>query len=76
MRVNVCGHRGAGIAGDIVSSAVGFDDLRSGVSRRDELGGVIFGRRAVQRISRRGDADQDQHDQAHALLAVIGAMKE
>ncbi|ESY84692.1 hypothetical protein X739_20835 [Mesorhizobium sp. LNHC220B00] len=32
--------------------------------------------RAVERIGRRHHADQDQHDQAHALLAVIGAMRE
>ena len=31
---------------------------------------------AVQRIGRRHDADQDQHDQAHALLAVVRAVRE
>ena len=32
--------------------------------------------RAVERIGRRHRADQDQHDQPHALLTVIRAMEE
>ena len=55
---------------------MGFDDLRSGVRGGDELSGVAFGRRAVQRVGGRRDADQDQHDEAHALLAVVGAVEE
>ena len=39
-------------------------------------GGVTFGRRAIERVGRRRDADQDQHDEAHALLAVVGAVEE
>ncbi len=44
--------------------------------RGDKLRGAGFARRAIQRIGRRHDADQDQHDEAHALLAVVGAVKE
>ncbi len=32
--------------------------------------------RAVQRVGGRQRADEDQHDEAHALLAVIGAVEE
>ena len=31
---------------------------------------------AVERVGRRHRADQDQHDEAHALLAVVGAVGE
>ena len=30
----------------------------------------------VQRVSRRHRADEDQHDQAHAFLPVVGAVEE
>ena len=50
--------------------------LRGGVRRLRELGGMAFRQRAVQRIGGRRDADEDQHDEAHALLAVVGAVEE
>ena len=31
---------------------------------------------AIERIGRRHGADQDQHDESHAFLAVVAAMKE
>ena len=41
----------------------------------DRLHAVGRGRE-VERVGRRHDADQDQHDQAHALLAVVRAVGE
>ncbi len=41
-----------------------------------ELRHLVVRHGAVERVGRRHRADQDQHDQAHALLAVIRAMGE
>lgn len=53
-----------------------------GIGRRRNLralcegGHRTFGQRAVQRIGGGRATDQDQHDEAHALLPVIAAMRE
>jgi hypothetical protein len=44
--------------------------LRCGV----ELGDLAWRQGAVERVGGRHRTDQDQHDQAHALLAIVGAM--
>ena len=52
------------------------DHLGGGLRGLLELRDLRFRQRAVQRIGGRHGADQDQHDQAHALLAVVGAVRE
>ena len=47
----------------------GFDDLQTSAAAMIGRRGLPV--RAVQRVGRRHDADQDQHDEAHALLTVV-----
>ena len=44
--------------------------------RPSRTGRLAFRQGAVERVGRRHGADQDQHDQAHALLAVVRAVGE
>ncbi len=55
---------------------MGAEHLLRGASCLDEGRSRAVGHRPVERISGRRDADQDQHDEAHALLPVIAAMRE
>src|SRR5271170_8087946 len=43
---------------------------------RDERGHILFMHRAVERVGRGNGADEYQHDEAHALLAVVAAVEE
>ncbi len=43
---------------------------------RGELLYLALGQSAVERIGGRHGADEDEHDQAHALLAIIRPMEE
>ena len=52
------------------------DDLGGRQGRLGEGLDVARSRSAVQRIGCGDDADQDEHDETHALLAVIGAVRE
>ena len=74
--VHIIRDRRARIAQDREAGALRLDDLGGGVRGRDERRRLRFRQRAVQRIGGRRDADQDQHDEAHALLAVVGAVEE
>ncbi len=73
---HVAGHGRARVAEHVVASRLPLDDLGGRVRRGAELRDLALGHRTVERVSRGHDADQDQHDQAHALLAVIGAVCE
>ena len=42
----------------------------------DELLHTVGGDGVVQRINSRDGTDEDEHDQAHALLSVIGAVEK
>ena len=53
-----------------------FEDGLGLLADLDEVRCARLGHGAVQRVGGRGDADQDQHDQAHALLPVVAAMRE
>ncbi|MNE31782.1 hypothetical protein D3C80_1253650 [compost metagenome] len=39
-----------------------------------ELHGLAFGHRAIEGVGHGQGADQNQHDQAHAFLAIVGAV--
>ena len=73
---DIVGHGRARVAEDLVTAGLGCDDLARGVRVLDEGLDLARGHRAVQRIGGRHGADQDQHDQAHALLAVVRAVEE
>ena len=73
---DILGHRRARIADDAVPGALGGNHRRGGGRGLLELRHLRFRQRAVQRISRRHGADQDQHDQAHALLTVVRTVRE
>src|ERR1700727_2754565 len=49
--------------------------LRS-LHRLQEGGRGAFGHRSIECVSGWRHADQDKHDQAHALLSVVAAVKE
>ncbi|MNE37649.1 hypothetical protein D3C80_1315100 [compost metagenome] len=64
-RIRRCGLRGAALQG-----------LLSDLGHRGELQRLVSRHGAVQGIGHGQGADQDQHDQAHAFLPVVGAMGE
>ena len=43
---------------------------------RDEVVDILLVHGAIQRVGRGHGADQDQHDEAHAFLAVVRSMRE
>jgi len=56
------------------------DVLVQGVDRllgnRDEIGRLLGAHRVVQSVRRRHRPDENEHDKAHALLPVIGAVRK
>src|SRR5208282_5602934 len=73
---NILHHRRARIAEDVIPGALLLDDLRGGCRVGLELGDLAVGQGAVEGEGGGDRADQDQHDQAHALLSVVGAVGE
>ena len=73
---DVPGHRGTRIADDAVAGALRGDDLGGRFRRLVEFRNLRFRQGAVQRISGGHGADQDQHDKTHALLTVVGTVRE
>ena len=58
---------------------------RTGLGIKNRLHGFIIGdepchaggrHRGIDRVDARQDSDQDQHDEAHAFLAVVGSVRE
>ena len=65
-----------GVAHHVVACGMLLDDHR-GLGRCSlELLHVVRRRRVVQSVGGRHRAEQDQHDETHALLAVVRAMRE
>ena len=74
---DVVGDLGAGIgAENAVLIHVPVEDVPGLLAGGDELLHILCGNGMVQRVCGGHRADQDQHDQAHALLPVIGAVEE
>jgi len=53
-----------------------FDHFAGGCRGRDELLHAVRRQSPIEGVGGGHRADQDKHDQAHALLAVVGAVKE
>ena len=64
------------VAEDVVTGRLLLDDRRRGGGRHLELLHLTGRHGTIERISRRNGADQNEHDEAHALLAVVGAVGE
>ena len=75
MGADITANLGAGVGGSVALGIVGQHG-RCLIRRRHEGRDLIFMHRTVQRVGGGHGADQDQHDQAHALLAVVGAVEE
>ena len=73
---NVCRHFVARVADHRARSHILIEHTRGLLRDRDEVRRLLRRDRMVQRVGGRHRADQDQHDQAHALLPVVGAVRE
>ena len=73
----IVGELGARIAAhDRVLVHVRVDDRDGLFGSRDEVLNIVRADRMIQRIRRGHRADQNQHDQSHALLPVVRSVEE
>ena len=74
---DVVGDLGAGIGAETaVLVHMPVENAAGLLGGGDELLNIVGGDGVVERVSGGHGADEDQHDQAHALLAVVGAVEE
>ena len=73
---DVVGEVGAGVADDGVGRDVVVEDLLGLLGDGGEGLDLAEADRVVEGVGGGHGADQDEHDQAHALLAVVGAVTE
>jgi hypothetical protein len=72
---DVSGHVIVGIAYGSVGADV-FAEVSRPAGDGDEILRVFVGDGVVERVGGGHGADQDEHDQAHAFLSVVGAVEE
>ena len=73
---NEGGHRWPRIPEHIVTGSFGANHGARRLRIGQKLSHLARRHAAVERVGRRYRADQDQHDQTHAFLTVVGAMEE
>ena len=74
---DVVGDRGARVCAEQAGLVyVGIKDFAGAVRRGNELLHISRCNGVVQCIGRGHGADQDQHDQSHTLLSVVGTVEE